>query len=282
MNNMNNLDIYVITEIMNFLNDHLELSTVKEVCKLFYELTKKRKSKKIHISEVINSIPLLEWAKKHKNFKYTHDSLKFASRQGDLKIIKYLVKDGCAFEPNCYREAAQNSHFNIVKWFYKNHFSDENSTIIMQGACESDNLKMIEWMIERQFILTPGCCNAAAFSGNLKVLKLLVEKHGCDFTENTYAYAAEFGHIHILKYLYSISKNDLSKPIWSEDTFQSAAENGQIKTMKFLKKKKCRWNSNSVYFALYNQHIEAFKWLVKNGCPYDEDDIYISRFINAL
>ena len=60
-------------------------------------------------------------------------------------------------------------------------------------------------------------------------------------------------------------------PFWSVYPCIAAAQNGQIKTLKFLRKYNCPWDETVTKAALKHDKKKTFDWLVKNGCPVYEN-----------
>ena len=48
---------------------------------------------------------------------------------------------------------------------------------------------------------------------------------------------------------------------------ESAADNGNLMMLKWLKEKKCPWGEDTFYFAAKRGSLENIKWLKENECP---------------
>ena len=70
--------------------------------------------------------------------------------------------------------------------------------------------------------------NAAAVQGNLEMVKYCVANE-CPIDETACAYAAENGHLEVLKYL----REEVKAP-WDSDTASYAASNGHLHILEYL------------------------------------------------
>lgn len=292
-----NLNFDVYSRIIEFLSVD-ELYCFKETCKYFLELIKKLTNLKNtpnylklkycnpHISVIVRSINLIEWAKTHKSFRLTYNCLNFVAREGDLDILKYIINNyfneikGEYFEvnPQILYEASKNGHINIIKWLYKNKYNYEviNASMAVSGAIQYGNLNNVKWLIEHNFKYNKEDVYMAGTFNRVNILKYLLEEKNCEWDEYLYNYAAKNGSLNVLKYLYKYSYNDLSMPTWSSSTISSAAKNGHLKIIKYLRKKNCPWNEYTIIQAAidsnYNfQKRKTLKWCIDNNCSISEE-----------
>ena len=217
---------------------------------------------------LMKTIKMIKWAKTHKNFKYSLQSSYLCARNGDLTVLKYLLKDGCSFNNQVYYEAAINGHFDIIKWCYKNNLGSIYNNECMNGACQYGDLKIVKWLYDHDFPINQFCISNAAYFGYLDILKFLVSK---EYIIDIYCYnlAAQNGKIEILKYLDRLARHDLSLPWWDETTIVCAVEGNQLNTVKYLRKNNCKWDCYATYSAYDNKYIELLYWLIENKCPID-------------
>lgn len=115
-------------------------------------------------------------------------------------------------------------------------------------------------------------CNIAAKYGWMDLLIWIREKTGtvnCPWDRWTCAYAAKYGHKHILKYLY-----EHGCP-WDTLTYACAAGGGHMDILKFLHNNKCPWNSMTYNYAARNGHLDILKYLHENGVKhYQKNNCY--------
>jgi hypothetical protein len=238
------------------------------------------KFKSPHISFILQSINLLEWAKSHKTFKYpkkyTHI---FASKTNDLDIIKYLDKDNIKYNNNLMIEAAKNGNKDILKWGLNKGLLIDNE--IAAEACGHGDLNIVKWILKKydETLFDALSWNKAAENGNLHILKFLNKNCTIKFESDIFYYVTRGGSIRCLKYLFYLSVHDLSLPFFNLKAYYGAIENGDLRMIKWLKKHYCPWDSSLLYRAIDYDKIDIFKWVVENGCPMDNN---LKVFFNGL
>ena len=62
------------------------------------------------------------------------------------------------------------------------------------------------------------------------------------------------------------------KPLsMNESTCRSAAWEGHLEVLKWLRRQGCPWNEYACIYAAKGGHLETLKWLRSEGCPWDEE-----------
>ena len=105
-------------------------------------------------------------------------------------------------------------------------------------------------------------CAAAARVGDLEALKALRCAENFPWDEKTCAYAADGGHLDVLKWA---RENGCS---WDEDTCSGAAFGGHLETLKWARATDCPLDVWTCAFAAKGGHLEMLKWARENGCPW--------------
>jgi len=254
-------DIYPFMETCNFFNNFI---------KEYKKRNKYFKLKKPHVYHITQSIQMIEWAKSHSKFKYSAKISQFASRRDNFKLLKYLYKDGCIFDYNVLVEAIDNENLKIIKWFLKkNIYIDDH--ICFHKACEKGNFNIIKILKKNNIHgdYNSISCYSAVSGNNLIILNYLINE-GYKFCLESYIEAAKNGNIKILKYLLNVAQHDLSYPFFNTYVTAYAAKFGNLKTLKWLRKNGCNWNSLTTYFSYKNNKIKTLKWSLENGCPISE------------
>jgi hypothetical protein len=274
------LDNNSLIAIILFLQTD-DIYEYSETCKMFYNITKYiqklsyipnylKFNKPPCDYHYVQSINLIKWAKQHKNFNYTNTTANYASRRGNLDILKYLYNDNCNMYNNenmILHEASKNGYLDILKWGIKKGFVLDEHIFI--GACEFGDLNIVKWLYKMNCPFNDYCCHHAALYGNQKVLDFLIYDVECSYNIMTFNYAAQNGQIKILKYLNDISTHDLSRPWWGTSTCAVAAEFDNLSTLKWLRNNLCPWDKHTTYNASINNNIKTLNWAIKNGCEID-------------
>ena len=106
-------------------------------------------------------------------------------------------------------------------------------------------------------------CAYAAENGHLEVLKYLREEVKAPWDSDTASWAAENGHLHILEYLVERKYDQ-----YDEDACAYAAKNGHLDCLKYLHETaKAPWDDEAVREAHENNHTECVQYLLDNNCP---------------
>jgi len=112
-------------------------------------------------------------------------------------------------------------------------------------------------------------CAWAAEKGHLHILKWLRDPNTgggvCDWDEDCCAYAAQGGHLNVLKWLRDPNTGGGVCP-WNEYCCAWAASNGHLHILKWLRDPNtgggvCPWNEWCCNYAAQNDHLHILKWL---------------------
>lgn len=143
--------------------------------------------------------------------------------------------------------------------------------IYLQGcskeAAKGGKLHVLKWLGDVGCdVLNADSCNAAASGGSLAVVQWLHD-NGCNvFNTKVCSEAAGSGNVELVEFL---RQNGGS---WDESACLSAAMNGQLTVLKWLRAElNCSWNAEiCCMLAAENGHLEVLKWLSQNGCEMNE------------
>lgn len=110
-------------DLINIIFDYIQDDSYAfvESCKIFYEAVKKdyhRNIKNVTCFRKIKQITFgkVKWMESHHGFKYNHELSRIACRNGDRKLVNYLLKNGCPYySVDMYFEAIRNDDRNIEK-----------------------------------------------------------------------------------------------------------------------------------------------------------------------
>ena len=106
-----------------------------------------------------------------------------------------------------------------------------------------------------------GFCSEAAYFGNLALLRWLREEKKFDWDDRTINTAAEYGHLHIVKYC--MEHKCPTKII----ACAFAAERGHLDILKYLHENDAPWDWRTCFFARKNNQLECLNYAKENGCP---------------
>ena len=116
-----------------------------------------------------------------------------------------------------------------------------------------DMKKLLDWYTFAQ----------AALFGHLEVVKYL-RRLGIAWDEWTCASAARGGHLELLKWVRA------NQCPWTTSTCRNAARNGHLTLLKWARANQCPWNERTCSYAAENGHLKLLKWARANQCPWDD------------
>ena len=87
------------------------------------------------------------------------------------------------------------------------------------------------------------------------------------------------------EYLNYLIWANLNNYKWDKFTFQFAAENGYLNSLKYLHENIkpdsiCPWDENTVYLAVQNNHLQVLTYALDNNCKWS-DEVYLFGAING-
>ena len=161
----------------------------------------------------------------------------------------------------CWKVAKTNK-LQLLKWA-REEKKCEWDHLTINRAAEQGNLEMVKYCVANECPISTWACAYAADGGHLEVLKYLHEEAEAAWDLRTATWAAENGHLHILEYLVE-RKYDK----YHEGACQLAANNGHLDCLKYLHETaKAPWNLWAVRYAHENNQTECLQYLLDNNCP---------------
>lgn len=153
-----------------------------------------------------------------------------ALKVGNLDLVKWLRKQGCAWDCDAFKASA-----------------------------EYGNIENMKWLKEQGCLWNPDTFAYAAKYGNLDIMKWLKEQE-CPWNTKTFFYSSEYGDLDNMKWL-----REQGCP-WNTNVFWMAARCGNLENMKWLREQGCPWDLDTFRAAVGNGNEQNIKWLVDEGC----------------
>jgi hypothetical protein len=165
----------------------------------------------------------------------------------------------------CWKVAKTNK-LELLKWAREEKKCKWDEWTI-NAAARQGNLEMVKYCIANKCPIDWRACAWAADGGHLEVLKYLCEEAKAPWDFHTASFAAENGHLHILEYLV---ERKFDK--YNEVACLLAAKFGYFDCLVYLHETaKAPWDSWGVFWAHKNNHPECVRYLLDNNCPLPRD-----------
>jgi hypothetical protein len=173
-------------------------------------------------------------------------------------------------------EVAKTNKLELLKWIREEKKCEWDDLTILAAACRG-NLEMVKYCVANKCPINMWSCAWAAQNGHLEVLKYLREEAKAPWDWYTAYMAARNGHLHILEYLVE-RKYDQYNVL----ACYNAAKYGHLDCLKYLHETaKAPWNYLAVRDAHENEHTECVKYLLDNNCPlppgwrYEDGELHV-------
>ena len=160
-------------------------------------------------------------------------------------------------------KVAQTNKLELLKWIREEKKCRWDYRTINMAA-EIGNLEMVKFCVANECPINAEACAFAAQNGHLEVLKYLREEVKATWDLRTASWAAAKGHLHILEYLVERKYDQ-----YSVYACAFAAENGHFDCLKYLHETaKAPWDPRAVKRAHKHNHPQCLQYLLDNDCPF--------------
>lgn len=241
-----------------------------EMCKILLKTNKYHASYFWIGAAAGGHLDLLKWINEN-NITRNDLAISKAAGSGNLDTVKWFYENNWEFDRDVVVSSAKHGHMHILNWIDQNQIFDDydkNDQWMFAYAAKKYNPQILEWLLEKKYVLTSKACWYAARAGQLKSLQWLV-KNGCKHTNGWIcAYAALNGHFDIVKWAYHNGCKMTEKACFY------AAQGGHFDILKWLRKKKCPWDKYTCDCAAEHNRFEILKWAYENGCEMDICTLY--------
>lgn len=228
-------------------------------------------------------IHVLKWFDENKFYPRNCSKIfEVACEEGYFDIVKYAFEKKYVVpsspgrstityldeETKYCRAAARGGHLEILKFLRKNKFAWDHSNVALE-ACKNGDLGVFKFVNKDNTIfIDEDWLRAAIKKNHLELVKYMTETTvkfvGPSTIVNATTWAAEAGHLEMLKYLHE------SGYPWDQDVCAYAASEGHIDCLKYAHEQGCRMTVSTAANALSYGHYECLKYAVENDCCYVE------------
>ncbi len=287
----NNYDIYIKNKKWNQIDKNRLLIIAAEVNDLDlvkYLIDKDAKTNIKLDPEIKELYPEITISKDmEKNLeKYLvngYPALKIAARRGNLSIIKYLLSISEDRNIIAFDSAIEGGNLETIKYLRSlldNQYTNLDQSAI-STALRNNYMDVFDYFINRANNMPTEWLFSAAQSGNLNMVKNLIEQYGYPRARfNCVSAAAKSGNLELVKYLIGLGAD----PHFDNDyTVVEAARYGQLEILKYLKSLGCKLNSHNnaaIFEAVEYGHLDVVKYLIENGAT-TNNCLFVMAAING-
>jgi hypothetical protein len=149
-----------------------------------------------------NKLELLKWAREEKKCEWDERTIREASLQGNLEMIKYCVANQCPMDEEACDCAAGGGHLECLKYLHEQVKAPWDSETAYLAAQNPDGIYILEYLVECGYDeYDTRACRAAAYCGYLHVLEYLHETAKAPWDAKAVRSADYFNQPECLQYL---------------------------------------------------------------------------------
>lgn len=208
-----------------------------------------------------------KWFSKNITCQITVATAKAAARLGSVTLLEWcrnrrIPLTFCAHNPLCKIDKEYPGHGHVASMRSNQWFS-----LHAHAALTNNPLITLSLIHTYQVLPKAEACEAAAFAGDLTMLRLLLGM-GCPWDKNTIRVAALKGHLEVLRYAH---QNGCP---WDASTLLiSAAASGKLEVVKYVHGMGAAMRSEVACAAAQYGSFEVLQYLDEKQCPHSLNDL---------
>lgn len=217
---------------------------------------------------------IIKYLVEEKNTEIPTNSDYVAATENHFDVVKYLIEHGAEISESTIVIVAQKGNMEMVRYLIgKGAKINENA---VEMAVLNKHYDIVEYLIEKGARISYPTEKLIIKSGNMDLLKLIIKKlaqQNTDLTDDAVEIAAESGNLEIVKYLI-----DEKQSLISNSVLSYAIKSNNIKMVKyFIEEKNFKPSANDVTLASMRGNMEIIKYLVKKGGEIDFSAITFAK-----
>jgi len=198
-----------------------------------------------------------------------------AAWKGHLDVLIWLRAQDppCPWDARVCENAAKGGHLDVLMWARAQEFPASLNSFVLKNAVRYGHLPVLQWLHAlNATLLSSAEAGDAALNGHLHVLQWMSKQEfwiGPFVNANICSNAAAAGRLDIIQWAIS-----LNPPCpWHPSTPASAARNGDLEMLKWLRSHRCPWDSNTCHNAAMSGRLDILQWCrsFTPPCPWSEN-----------
>lgn len=185
---------------------------------------------------------------------YLENTCNQAVISGNLDMVKDVILRGCKPDKKTCMIAAEFGHLHILKFLKEYNYNFENEFACNEAAFNG-NFKILKWLINNNYPMDDNICDRAASGGHINIIKWLMDNYGCTIDEGTCEAAIIWGQLDTLKWLI---KQKCSMNLVG--CYCEAGSHNQYHIIKWLKENNYEMNSSACAGAANSGHLDMLIW----------------------
>jgi hypothetical protein len=201
-------------------------------------------------SAKLGDMKVFKWLRKN-GHPWSEDTLSSAALYGHLDIIKWAYERGCPADESLVLLAATRGHLDIIKWAHSQNLPINGD--LCSIAARYNNFDIIVWARENNLPWDSRTVAYSLMNNNMKIAKWAVENN-CEVEETTCSYAV-YGGLDTLKWA---RQNGIP---WDYETTNVASEIGDLETLRWARENGCEVLEFSIMTASEKGHVHILEYL---------------------
>lgn len=240
-------------------------------------------------------LDMLKWFEANTPYRANVDCLHLAIQNGHLEVVEWLSKKSNFMEflsPSDCIVAAEEGHFNTVKWFYENYHKvsdyadiEPDNTVVLQFLVRMCNdVEQLQSLNFKPSDFTIITMEAACKNGNLEIIKWVHENYTKAFSSTNTAHSEspydtpsfmflnviEYGELEVVKWVFeNCFAHQTQANTIQQVHLEYASESKDLNILKWLMdcpyadKDSLTVNSTMLYGACYMANYEMAEWMLE-------------------
>lgn len=205
--------------------------------------------------------------------------------ENNLDVVRWLHERNVTISEDVVEKATKLGHLRTLEYFYE-HTTKRCGGMAARYATERGFLDVVELIIANDQLgyMDQHVLNAAASSGQLRIVRYLLENFDTLDTSRLMNLAAESGSLSLVKYLYECYTRKVNSRVehFAPEVLNNAVRSGNVEVVEFLHENcaSLQCLTSAMDAAAARNHLEVVKFLHFNrteGCAIEALRMVVSN-----